>query len=357
MVNILIVFGLLSSLAAAQNALTPLIPDCASSTVTPVCVQGGAVVQSGSANPMMSVPFNQNWAFQASALARSINWRFFDAGTSLAPTACAGLNFNEVGSTETTSAGGTTTTGTIWFIVYLFNAVDVNQPLLSLTAANGCTYTYATSSRIKGGPIYFYTNYDNGAASATVSLRSQLNPPTRSNQCSTIPQDGNQLVSSIAIQTQPSLSTSLVLLQAGYVAAPPSSIANCFASFLFTFGNMMGPPPKGKGPGPNPGPGPVLGFGPVKVAPAPKGTKGKGKDDGKGKGKDDKGKGGKDDKGKGKGKFMAMESINEIETDIETELDLVADSIDANPDTTEVTTSDYSSPFLRARAITSIDLL
>lgn len=238
MIVIVVVCALLAHISNAQILpVTNLFPDCVSGSLTPACAVGGNVVQTTSANPVASLLVSQGWAFTANQLAPSLNWRIYSSiTTALSPspitsslcTAGNGLTFQNLGSQNT--AG----TGTIWFVVYLAQPSTASSPVILLSSGNGCTYSYSTSSAIRGGPAYFYTNIDDGSHPEIV-FRSQLNPPIKSSTCTNPAADSSLGVSTIAVTSVAAPTASFVLIYAGFVAGPSASQINCFGSFRFLF--------------------------------------------------------------------------------------------------------------------------
>lgn len=218
--------------------VTNLYPDCVSSQVTTVCGTGGNVVQSLSANPLVSPLGFQGWAFVAQTESPTVNWRFYSlVGPDSSPIISApcstrnGLTFVELGSTS--AADG----GTIWIIVYLAQASNILQPLIRISATNGCTYDYPALTSIKGGPVYLYTNIDDGSH-PEITIRIKLNAPIKSATCTNPVADGSLVVSSMsirnnAVSTALPLPANFVAMSAGFMSGPSVTRINCVGSFNF----------------------------------------------------------------------------------------------------------------------------
>jgi hypothetical protein len=230
-----------SSILQTSFAVLPVInlfPDCVSSQVTTVCGTGGNVVQSLSANPLVSPLGFEGWAFVAQTESPTVNWRFYSfVGQDNSPiisAACStknGLTFVELGSTN--AADG----GTIWIIVYLAQASNILQPLIRISAANGCTYDYPALTSIKGGPVYLYTNVDDGSH-PEIMIRIKLNAPIKSATCTNSVADGALVVSSLSIRNNAvssalPLPANFVALSAGFMSGPSVVRINCVGSFNF----------------------------------------------------------------------------------------------------------------------------
>ena len=273
MINIVMASVLLALVTNAQILpVTDLLPDCAGGSSTFTCTAGGNVVQTGSANPVVSSLVGRGWSFTATQLANSVDWRFYSstvtAGLAPSPissqfcTAGAGLNFQKLG---TQNAAGT---GTIWVVLYLNQPSTPSSPSIVLSSGNGCTYSYSISTAVQGGPVYFYTNIDDGSY-PEIKFRSQLDPPSKSAVCTTPAQDSLLGVSTIDLVSVAPATSSFVLIYAGFVAGPSNAQINCFGSFRFVFPRILVPPMK-KMPGMF-----SKGKGDVGLFPIPIPTKGK----------------------------------------------------------------------------------
>ena len=230
-----------SSIFQTCFAVLPVInlyPDCITSQVTTVCGTGGNVVQSLSANPLVSPLGIQGWAFVAQTESPTVNWRFYSlVGPDNSPIISApcsaknGLSFVELGSTN--AADG----GTIWIIVYLAQASNILQPLIRISSTNGCTYDYPALTSIKGGPVYLYTNIDDGSH-PEITIRIKLNAPIKSATCTNPVADGALVVSSLSIRNNAvsaalPLPANFVALSAGFMSGPSVTRINCVGSFNF----------------------------------------------------------------------------------------------------------------------------
>jgi hypothetical protein len=227
----------------AALPVTDLLPDCVSSQVTPVCGTGGNVVQGFSANPMMSVLGIPGWAFAAQNTASNANIKIYSrigpVNSPIVSSFCSagnGVTFAEIGSS------GAVDSGTVWFVVYLAQASSALQPLVRISAANGCSYDYSAPTPTQGGPIYFYTNVDDGSR-LNISMRIKLAGPVTSATCTNSGADGALVVSSIALTSDQSvllMPANFVIIYAGFVSGPSASHINCFGSFDFVFFEMVG---------------------------------------------------------------------------------------------------------------------
>lgn len=222
----------------AALPVTDLFPDCVSSQLTPVCGTGGNVVQSLSANPMISALGIPGWAFDAQNTASNANIRFFARigpdNSPIASSFCSagnGVTFAELGSS------GAVDSGTVWFVVYLAQASSELQPLVRISAANGCSYDYSASTPTQGGPVYFYTNVDDGSHQE-ISIRMKLAGPVTSATCTNSGADGALVISSISLTSDQSVQlmpANFVIIYAGFVSGPSASHINCFGSYNFVF--------------------------------------------------------------------------------------------------------------------------
>ena len=174
------------------RGLTPVVvfPDCADGSnapATPVCVPGGPVINPASANPLSTLATatasgttQVGWRFVASPVANNFAISIYTANsttpTTLFPTAaCRGLTY---GALEGVNAG------TVWAVVYLFQPstsdMSGTQPILGIFGgANApCPVLYTLpTGRTAGGPMYVYTNFDDGSYPAVLT-RVQLSAAT-----------------------------------------------------------------------------------------------------------------------------------------------------------------------------------
>jgi hypothetical protein len=227
----------------AALPVTDLLPDCVSSQLTSVCGTGGNVVQGLSANPMMSVLGIPGWAFAAQSTASNANIKIYSRigpiNSPIVSSFCSagnGVTFAEIGSS------GAVDSGTVWFVVYLAQASSALQPLVRISAANGCSYDYSAPTPTQGGPIYFYTNVDDGSH-LEISMRIKLAGPVTSDTCTNSGADGVLVVSSITLSSDQSvllIPANFVIIYAGFVSGPSASHINCFGSFNFVFLPLVG---------------------------------------------------------------------------------------------------------------------
>ena len=243
MITIVLASALLALISHAQILpVTELLPDCASGSSTFICAAGGSVVLTGSANPVVSSLVSRGWSFTASQLTSSLDWRFYSSSVTAGQTSSpitsqfctdgAGLNFQKLG---TQNAIGT---GTIWIVLYLDKPSTSSSPRILLSSGNGCTYSYSISTTVQGGPVYFYTNIDDGSH-PEITFRSQLDPPVRSAVCRTPALDSSLGVSTIDLVSVAVPTASFVLIYAGFVAGPSAAQINCFGSFSFVFPTVI----------------------------------------------------------------------------------------------------------------------
>ena len=234
----------------AELPVTDLLPDCISSQSTLVCAIGGNIVQSLSANPMMSALGLPGWAFMAQSTASNANVKIYSrigpVNSPIVSSFCSagnGVTFAELGSS------GAVDSGSVWFVVYLAQASSALQPLVRISAANGCTYDYSAPTPTQGGPVYFYTNIDDGSH-PEISMRIKLAAPVTSATCTNSGADGALVVSSVSVISSQSIlvmPANFVLIYAGFVSGPSASRINCFGSFNFVFPQLAGQaklPPK-----------------------------------------------------------------------------------------------------------------
>lgn len=239
----IVFIAILLQQSLAALPVTDLFPDCVSSQVTPVCGTGGNVVQSLSANPMISALGIPGWAFAAQNTASNANINIYSrigpVNSPIVSSFCSagnGVTFAELGSS------GAVDSGTVWFVVYLAQASSALQPIIRISAANGCSYDYSAPTPTQGGPIYFYTNVDDGSRQE-ISMRIRLAGPVTSATCTNSGADGALVVSSISLTSDQSIvlmPANFVLIYAGFVSGPSASRINCFGSFNFVFQQMIG---------------------------------------------------------------------------------------------------------------------
>lgn len=158
--------------AAAAGVL--LFPDCGDGSTapqSPLCKDGGVLINPASANPnslslgAISNEMTVGWRFIASPVANNFAVSIYStassaAGTSIFPVvSCQNLIFGDLTAADT---------GTVWFVIHLFEksvgAATETQPILGIFGDGSapCPLLYTLPSGIVGGPFYVYTTFDNG---------------------------------------------------------------------------------------------------------------------------------------------------------------------------------------------------
>ena len=161
----------LSMINVAEAAAVLLFPDCADGSTapeSPVCKDGGVLINPASANPnsvSLGAPSNEvtvGWRFIASPVANNFAVSIFSTASTAAsvlPVAtCLGITFGDL----------TGSTGTVWFVVNMFQpsngGTTETQPILGIFGDGSapCPLLFTLPSGIVGGPFYVYTNFDDG---------------------------------------------------------------------------------------------------------------------------------------------------------------------------------------------------